>query len=240
MGLPKRITPDRNRTVCLVSPHPLVLGELTKMLSATGFCIEAEELQSSLAPNLRRLVHPKAAFYVVDAHMPRPAVAALVSSILDDSPTARILVIGGDLTETEACSLLRLGVKGLLSYAEAKQLQKALQAVASGGLWVPRRLLSRFVDSVLARGLDRPVVPALVSAREEEVLEALLQDLSNKEIAARLYISERTVKFHVSNLLSKFGVSGRQGLILTCLTDRRPVNLPRPGPLPVPSYSQDA
>jgi DNA-binding CsgD family transcriptional regulator len=81
---------------------------------------------------------------------------------------------------------------------------------------VPRRLLARFVDSVLkvihSRGM--PKGPADLSQREREALDALLENLSNKEIASRLRISERTAKFHVSHLLAKFGVRRRADLIL--------------------------
>ncbi len=56
--------------------------------------------------------------------------------------------------------------------------------------------------------------PTDLSRREHEVLDPLLGNLSNKEIARKLHISERTVKFHVSNLLSKFGVQRRADLIL--------------------------
>ena len=59
-----------------------------------------------------------------------------------------------------------------------------------------------------------------MSRREQETLEALLENLSNKEIASKLNISERTVKFHVSNLLSKFGVRRRADLILLCYQTR--------------------
>jgi len=53
-----------------------------------------------------------------------------------------------------------------------------------------------------------------LSTRETQVLDRLLENLSNKEIAAKLNISERTVKFHVSNVLTKFGVGRRADLIL--------------------------
>ena len=59
-----------------------------------------------------------------------------------------------------------------------------------------------------------PAGPANLSQREGETLDALLENLSNKEIASRLHISERTAKFHVSHLLSKFGVRRRADLIL--------------------------
>ena len=54
----------------------------------------------------------------------------------------------------------------------------------------------------------------------EEVLAGLLENLANKEVADRLHISERTVKFHVSNLLAKFGVRRRADLILLCYQRR--------------------
>jgi len=75
------------------------------------------------------------------------------------------------------------------------------------------------MDSIVGRKHLRPLPapPAAMSGREREVLEALLDNQSNKEIAAKLHISERTVKFHVSNLLGKFGFERRQELILNCL-----------------------
>jgi DNA-binding CsgD family transcriptional regulator len=77
------------------------------------------------------------------------------------------------------------------------------------------------MDSMLIRIRSRNQWgSADISGREREVLEALLANLSNKEIAGKLEISERTVKFHVSNLLAKFGVERRQHLLLHCLQVR--------------------
>jgi DNA-binding NarL/FixJ family response regulator len=127
------------------------------------------------------------------------------------------VVVAQKFTEANAFPLLRLGVKGLLTYVEAKrQLPAAIRTIAEGGFWVPRRLLSRFVDSVLniIRGRGVPKGPTDLSPREREVLDALLENLANKEIGSRLHISERTAKFHVSHLLAKFGVRRRADLIL--------------------------
>jgi DNA-binding CsgD family transcriptional regulator len=63
-----------------------------------------------------------------------------------------------------------------------------------------------------------------VSRREQEVLSGVLQSLSNKEIAAKLNVSERTVKFHVSSLLSKFGVTDRVALSRTVSLGRTPMS----------------
>ena len=123
------------------------------------------------------------------------------------------------LLEASMFPLLRLGAKGMLTYAEVPtQLVRALRTIASGGFWVPRSLLSRFVEATLsATRRSRPLLASSIrslSRREKEVLELLLQNLSNKEIAKELHISARTAKFHVSNLLAKHGVRRRADLIL--------------------------
>ena len=210
--------------VCILSPHPLVLAEFSRVLAGPGFHLISRQLDSMLGPDLRRLVVPSALVYVVDAHASQPATAALLANILEHHENARLLVVAEKFSPNDSHNLLRLGAKGLLTYTEARdQLPRALPLVASGGFWVPRTLLSEFVDSILtnARGRHLKVeTAAQLSPREQEVLETLLENLANKEIANKLNISERTVKFHVSNLLSKFGVRRRADLILLCYQRR--------------------
>lgn len=82
---------------------------------------------------------------------------------------------------------------------------------------------------------SRAIVPPVrLSRREEEVLRGVLQNLSNKEIAARLFLSERTVKFHVSSLLAKFRVQGRVGLMREATNLFGPWGLPAIGSLTFP------
>ena len=90
---------------------------------------------------------------------------------------------------------------------------------------MPRDLLSRFIDSHLGvmRGRQVKLSPGNLTHRERQVLDAVLENLANKEIGSRLNISERTVKFHVSSLLEKFGVRRRIDLILLCLQEHTPV-----------------
>ena len=204
-------------TVCILSPHPLVLSEFERLLGKAQFKVVAKQLESMLAPDLRNMEPPRAQVYVIDAHAARPATGALLTNILERYPEARLIVVGERHDDSNSFSLLRLGVKGLLTYVEARdQLIRALPLVSNGGFWVPRQLLSGFVDSILTgqgRRLKTDTVTNL-SRREQEVLDSLLENLSNKEIGSRLNIAERTVKFHVSNLLSKFGVRRRADLIL--------------------------
>ncbi len=205
-------------TVCLLSSHPLVLEELQGLLSGSGFRIQVRRLDSASVPGLRRLPLPRAEVYVVDALASRQGTEALVAGILERFPGCKLLVLDERFDEANAFPLLALGAKGLLNYKEvAQQLSRAVPQIAAGGFWVPRSVLSRFVDSTLSRrGRRFMTTPASLSRREREVLDALLANLSNKEIATKLYISERTVKFHVSHLLAKFGARRRGDLILMC------------------------
>lgn len=85
-----------------------------------------------------------------------------------------------------------------------------------------RTILSGFVNSTLSARRTRLVsLNASLSRREGEVRDLLMQNMSNKEIAKRLQMGERTVKFHVSNLLGKHGVKRRADLILLSVAERR-------------------
>lgn len=213
----RKVSSPPRATVCLFSFHPLLLSEFRRLLSGDN---EARVLDRRVEPNRApdaALTVPRASVYVIEAHSHREVTEAYIAAILSRYPKGRVVVIAEKLAEASTFPLLRLGAKGLLQYSEvATYLPRTLREVASGGFWVPRALLSTFVDSTL-EGLYRPrAAPAGVrmSKREQEVLELLMQNLSNKEIGSKLHMSERTAKFHVSNLLAKYSVQRRADLIL--------------------------
>jgi DNA-binding NarL/FixJ family response regulator len=212
----RKISKPRPVSVCLLSPHPLVLEEFRQIVTAGGF--RAVTVQLELSPGKAGDTPglPPAKLYVVDMHGPRRAAEALVAGLRKGNPGAPILLLTDSFKEDLAFPLLRLGVRGLVRYGDAReQLPRAITAVRGGGYWVPRPLLSRFVTSILESPRSgRPVQSSPLSPREQQVVEMLLENLANKEIAVRLGLSERTVKFHVSNVLAKHGVRRRADLIL--------------------------
>ena len=109
-------------------------------------------------------------------------------------------------SDAEGVELLQKGYAGCVHPNDSRQqLRQALETVARGEIWAKRNILANTVRSLTALRLTK---------REEEVLALLKQRLSNRAIAQKLGISERTVKTHVSNLLAKFGVDSRVDLIL--------------------------
>lgn len=202
--------------VCLFCVHPLLSTEFRRVLADTHFRATYQRVEAGRVPSPEQWSIPPASVHVVEAHSNGQATMGIIRRVLSEGPGARVLVVREEFPEREAYPLLSTGARGLLQYSEVEsQLARALGVIAAGGFWVPRLLLSGFVDSVLT---SRPVrsgpLAQGLSRREAEVLELLLRNLSNKEIAKELAISSRTAKFHVSNLLAKHGVQRRADLIL--------------------------
>ena len=218
--------PNRQQDVCVLSSHPIVIRELTRLLSSSSFGIISKLLES-VSP-VAELAVPTAAVYVVDCDSIRSSTA-VVSRIAQRHLESRIIVVAESVSESAAFNLLKLGVKGLLTHEQLeKELSSAVAAIALGGYWVPRVLLSKFVDSLLKTKRAKPSLESAtgLTRRQKDVMNGLLANLSNKEIADSLNISERTVKFHVSALLEKFGVRRRADLIVVCYQDAQ-ANEPR-------------
>lgn len=195
----------------------MVLEEFQRLLSRPGIQARKHKLEPFTVLAAQQPRFPPANIYVIDAHCPRPVIERIGRAIQERYSKAALLFLADQFDQNNAFFLLRLGAKGLLRHADAHdQLLRALRAVATGGFWVPRKLLSNFVDSVLRvnRRGHSGRWSAQLSRRETQVFDSLLDNLTNKEIAAKLHISERTVKFHVSNVLAKFGVGRRADLIL--------------------------
>jgi two-component system nitrate/nitrite response regulator NarL len=211
--------PTRSVSVCLFYIHPVLASACETSLAGEGFRLQMLRMHPSRLSDLQNLPIPRASVYLIDSNTHQFATQALAANILTHFPGARMLILAEKFTEASAFPLMRLGAKGLLRFDEAARfLRRAVHEVAGGGFWVPRTLLSRFVDATLNAGRRLARSAVELTRREHQVLSALLANLSNKEIAKQLQISERTAKFHVSNLLEKYGVKRRADLILLNLT----------------------
>lgn len=216
----KVLAGGKSDRVCLISQHPLVLGRLRDLLQGAALDIQSCRIET------KHLVQPDtftvgpATVHVLDlCAVPRITAERLASVLMSHKAPVKLIVLFEELEAGTAFPLLRIGAKGLLAMAELEgQFVRAVKAVAAGGYWVPRSTLAEFVDWLLASVNHRklPSGSARLSARQRDVLNLLLENLSNKEIADKLHISEATAKFHVSNLLSKYGVQRRADLMVLC------------------------
>jgi DNA-binding NarL/FixJ family response regulator len=222
-------------TVCLCWFHPLVPSEFRRLLSGNGLRLSERRVDPKTLGEGARLRLTRANVYILEAHSDLALTESLVTRLLEQHPGARILMVAERFDQRSAFSLLRLGVKGLLGFDQApSSLRRAVKEISREGFWVQRSLLSRFIDSTV-RSLQ-PWNPKLLtdqthlSRRENEVCGLLLENLSNREIASRLHVSERTAKFHVSNLLAKCGLRRRADLVVLSYTRLQNGDDPRRGP----------
>lgn len=207
--------------VALFSAHPVMLTRLAACLPAPAWsasaCLVAEpELQdAALHDQCARLM--RCPVWVVDVHS-QCLLDRLLAELPPEAsaPRPRVLAVGAEFPPASALSLLLLGARGLVTYRRlGRELPRAVRYLHAGAYWTSRRLLSALLAELLNRlPAPRRLEPlAHLSPREREVLDLLLQLQSNKEIASRLCISERTVKFHVASLLRKFRTRRRHDLI---------------------------
>lgn len=143
----------------------------------------------------------------------RGAVRQLVAR-LPSSPVAVQSLVPGDL---EGLLALECGARAYChALAVPEMLHELAEAIRHGGLWVGPELMARVVGAA-RRGLapvEDPALASLLSARELEVARAAASGATNREIAATLGITERTVKAHMGAVFEKLGVRDRLQLVL--------------------------
>jgi len=127
-------------------------------------------------------------------------------------PNAKILAFVREVDTQTVFPCLLLGVKGVLPYdAAQKEIQAAIACVVEGSIWTPRPVLAQWIDRIATLGLAT-ATDRTFTRSEQRVLEGVREELSNKEIASNLGVTEATVKFHVGKLLRKTGTKDRHEL----------------------------
>jgi DNA-binding NarL/FixJ family response regulator len=164
---------------------------------------------------------------LMDVRMPRMDGIEATRRLMRLDEPPRVLVLTTFDLDEYVFAALRAGASGfLLKDAPEEQLLAAIRVAADGGALfspgVTRRLIERFAalgDPAPPPGLDE------LTARELEVLRLLARGLSNAEIAARLVVSEHTVKTHVARVLAKLGLRDRTQAVVAAYES----GLVRPG-----------
>jgi DNA-binding NarL/FixJ family response regulator len=129
-------------------------------------------------------------------------------------PDIRQLILGPSGDDELILKVIIAGARGYLdSNSGPFAVRMAIEAVMHGGIWAPRRLLSRLIDQLLDQSnASISLAPAILSPRERQVLDLILTARSNREIGEELGIEERTVKAYVASLMRKTGTDNRVAL----------------------------
>ena len=142
---------------------------------------------------------------LMDLLMPVMDGITAIENIRATLPDIEVLAVTSVLEDTAVIRAIRAGAIGyMLKDTQADELCRAIKAAAAGQVQLSPEAASRLLREVRA-----PESPEALTDRETDVLRLLARGLANKEIAQRLSIGEKTVKTHVSHILSKLGVASR-------------------------------
>lgn len=147
---------------------------------------------------------------LLDLEMPRMDGVDVIRHLREAHPEVRIIVFTVFDTDERIIEALRAGAHGyLLKGAPRDEVFKAIRIVGSGGSLLEPVVASKVLAHMSEQGPPPGPVHERLTPREEEVLGYLAHGSTNKEIADALFISERTVKFHVSSILEKLEAANR-------------------------------
>lgn len=206
-------------TVCLLTDDHRLVSEFQQIAYMRGF-----QLRLAKSPTLEAvdvLDLPAADIYAVDSGVRASDPAGAVADVISSRPASRVLVLVEEFKSDSAYPLLSMGVRGLLLRSNAgSQLSSAVESIAGGGFWVPRTLLSGFIDSVIGsvRRTKLALGRAELDESEGKLMDALLENTDDVVIARELELSLEELKEQIARLLRKFGVRRRADLMLLRLS----------------------
>lgn len=202
--------PAQPVTVVIADDHGILREGLRGLLEEyDDLQIVGEATNGAQAVEIVKSLRPQV--LLLDLIMPEMGgVEVLEALAAENLPTKTIVLTGADDDELLARSI-QSGARGyLLKDAASTQLVDAIRKVAGGDYWLPQDLTPKLFRGMAKKpqGSDAAKL-SLLTAREIEVLKLLGEARSNSEIADALFISEHTVKVHVSRILEKLGLAAR-------------------------------
>jgi len=201
-------------TVLIADDHPLVrealhraldIEEDMKVVAEASDGEEAVKLASELKPDV----------VVMDIVMPKVNGIEATRKIKEIAPDTAILILTAYDDEEYVLGLLDAGAAGyLLKSARGRDLVGAIRTIRAGESVLHPNIIARLLKRATVTAVKENKAQGLLSERESEVLRLVALGMSNKEVAEELFLSQRTVKAHLTNVFNKLNVASRSEAIV--------------------------
>ena len=191
--------------VLIVDDHPVVREGLVASFEDDAE-IEVTGTAGSASEAIAAAGRVRPDVVLLDLELPDMNGVEAISRIAAAAPKTRVIVLTAYDTDERVLGAIRAGARGyLLKGVTGDEIARAIRAVRAGGSHLTPRIAEKVLTQVRSpRGGAGAITP-----RQREVLRLVADGLSSKQIATRLTITERTVKFHVASILNKLGADTR-------------------------------
>jgi len=204
--------------VAVVSHHTLLREGIEKLLNR-----EKHIKTVGQATNLPEIINPKKTYgainpdvLVLDVEMPELDLPRVLSSLNGEKGSTKILLLVKDFDEGRLINFIRIGARGYVRETEGSQkLIEAIKAVKQGRIFADKVVAAKASTAEpLNSGEKVNNSNSSLTKREKKIVALILKGLSNKAIASRLQLSQRTVGSHLYSIFRKLGVGNRLQLAL--------------------------
>ncbi|HSG31675.1 MAG TPA: response regulator transcription factor [Thermodesulfobacteriota bacterium] len=202
-----------------------ILGEGIKKLIEEDADLKVVQKITSLLDVFEHYKNTSVDVFVIEYELPGFEVSKIKNLINKNSNIKILVLLNKEYEDEVLVKTIRAGASGyVLTGSDSSHLRKAVKGVCQNELWVERRILSRVVKDVINENkadtekVDSTIVE--LTEAESRIVKLVLQGLSNRAIADHLYLSEKTVKFHLYKTFKKLKVKNRSELILYCFKNK--------------------
>jgi len=196
-------------SVLILDDHPIIRYGLVQLLSSrSGLRVVGET--GSCATALEWLDSTKTDLLLMDMELKGGCAQTLIQKIIEENLATRVLVYSARVHDAHVLEAVRCGVHGYITKdAEPERLYQAILVVAGGAFYLDPAIAWKVIGEVGRKNERRVRRSRELTGREAAVLQRLAAGMRNSEIASDLFITERTVKYHITSMFNKLHARNR-------------------------------
>lgn len=202
-------------TIMLVDDHPMIRDAMSLYFSKSDEIKVTAEANNGLEA-LELLKDQEFDLVVTDIAMPQMNGVEFLTALQDQGLEQDVLVISMINEVSQVKKMISLGAKGyVLKNSPKEEILKAIKTIRSGETYYSKEVYDIIMGQLTGRKpKQRLTVEVPLSRREKEIVKLVMEELTNQEIAEKLFISVRTVEAHKRNILEKTGCKTVAGLAI--------------------------